>query len=689
MNNNTNIIPINTLDNESLSDKFSRFSFEKTEKHNQYLDSKNIKPPQTSGIRYGDYRGTPSIVVPYQDAEDQIVALQHILSNGNKIFEEGSLSSGAFFPLSDIKSASEVYLAEGYATAQSLYDLISGALKPISVVSCGAISNIPLVAEILKQKYPEINIIIAPDYPKSFVKSDPVVSAVNRCKEIGVSKVIYPIKMENGDDWNDSLREFSSSEILTNIEEQISNFNIEDEAVLDCYSEEKEESQDPLKPEPFPFSSLPVNASLYAQELADKNMVADSIVGSSVLATCSLSVQGNIKIKTGHGGSHPVSLYMLSVAESGEGKTTIESRLKTAIDEKEREDYKTYRQEFDIASHRLKQWEEEKKNISADEIEEFFKRNPKPKLPPDPKIIMSDVTIEGMLKQFNRGKDSLGLFTSEGVKVFGGYSLRDGKEMHTIGTLSSLWDGEPIERTRGADNEGMKIFDKHLTVNILIQNQPFSKIWSNELFQAQGILARFLPCKPIPKAGSRIRGLDALTFDHADDFNNRVKYLLEKGSEEELRELKLSPDAHRLNIEYYNEVELESGIGGKYQDIRPFASKTAEQARRISGVITLFEGSSSSEIEEGAMKKGIILARWYLNEALRISNDDILDAQEENQNKILGLLKQKGNMTFRDVCRHFPNKKNRKKSFIEPLVEKLEKAGKITQNDQKEWMLKS
>lgn len=687
MNNNTNIIPINTLDNESLSDKFSRFSFEKTEKHNQYLDSKNIKPPQTSGIRYGDYRGTPSIVVPYQDVDNQIVALQHILPNGYKIFEEGSLSSGAFFPLSDIKSASEVYLAEGYATSQSLYDLISGALKPISVVSCGAISNIPLVAEVLKQRYPEINITIAPDYPKSFVKSDPVVSAVNRCKEIGFSKVIYPMKMENGDDWNDALREFSSSEILTNIEEQISNFRIEDEAVLDCYSENKEESQNPLKP--FPFSSLPVNASLYAQELADKNMVSDSIVGSSVLATCSLSVQGNIKIKTGHGGSHPVSLYMLSVAESGEGKTTIESRLKTAIDEKEREDYKTYRQEFDIASHKLKQWEEEKKKIPADEIEEFFKRYPKPKLPPDPKIIMSDVTVEGILKQFNRGKDSLGLSTSEGVKVFGGYSMRDGKEMHTIGTLSSLWDGEPIERTRGADNEGMKLFDKHLTVNILIQNQPFSKIWSNELFQAQGILARFLPCKPIPKAGSRIRGLDALTFEHADDFNNRVKYLLEKGSEEQLRELILSPDAHRLNIEYYNEVELESGIGGKYQDIRPFASKTAEQARRISGVITLFEGSSFSEIEECSMKKGIILARWYLNEALRISNDDILDAQEENQNKILGLLKQKGNMTFRDVCRHFPNKKNRKKSFIEPLVEKLEKAGKITKNDQKEWMLKS
>ena len=689
MNTNTIIIPINTLDNESLIDKFSRFSFEKTEKHNQYLDSKNIKPPQTSGIRYGDYKGTPSIVVPYQNTEEQMVALQHILPNGDKIFEEGSLSSGAFFPLSDIKSASEVYLAEGYATAQSLYDLISGALKPISVVSCGAISNIPLVAESLKQKYPEINITIAPDYPKSFVKSDPVVSAVNRCKELGFSKVIYPMKMESGDDWNDSLREFSSAEVLTNIEEQISNFNIEDEAVLDCYSENKKEPQDLLKPEAFPFSSLPVNTVLYAQELADKNMVADSIVGSSVLATCSLAVQGNIKIKTGHGGSHPVSLYMLSVAESGEGKTTVENRLKIPIDEKEREDYKTYREEFDIASHKLKQWEEEKKKIPADEIEEFFKRNPKPKLPPDPKIIMSDVTVEGMLKQFNRGKASLGLSTSEGVKVFGGYSLRDGKEMHTIGTLSSLWDGEPIERTRGADNEGMKIFDKHLTVNILIQPQPFSEIWSNELFQAQGILARFLPCKPVPKAGTRIRGLEALTFEHADDFNKRVKHLLDRGSKEELRELKLSPDAHRLNIEYYNEIELETGIGGKYQDIRPFASKTAEQARRIAGVITLFEGSSSSQIEEGAMKKGINLARWYLNEALRISNEDILDVQEENQNKILRILEKKGSMTLRDITQAYPVKKLRKKKTIEGMINQLQKQNKILQNDQNKWGLRS
>lgn len=673
---------------KNLSSIFNKFSSEPTEEHKEYLLSKGIEPTPFMGIKYGTYfhKGEehPSTIVPYQNVEGNIICLQHILPDGDKVFHKGSTSSGTFFPITPIEEAEIVFLTEGYATAHSLQQVALKMEQEASVVSCGSVTNIPLVAKALKGKYRDINIIIAPDRPKNFTKNDPVNKAVQGCRELGINRVVFPMEMQKGDDWNDLLKEFSIAEILTDIEKQLDNpahhggQGQEDDQEVETLS---------LEPEPFPFESLPSNAVEYAKELAVKNMISDSIVGGSILSLCSLVVQGNARIKTSHNTTHPLSLFILSVAESGEGKTTIESFLKQPIEYKEKFDYLKYKEEKQLFYHSLKIWEKDTKNMTNEEFREYIKKNPRPKMPPDPKIIMSDATTEGILKQFNIGKYSLGLFTAEGVKVFGGYSMSKEKEMHTVGTLSCLWDGDPIERTRGDEKENLKLFDKSLTTNILIQNKPFEKVWGNDLFQTQGILARFLISRPIPKAGTRIRGLEALIFEYESVFSSRVRKLLNKNEDSDLLEITLSNDAHKLNIEYYNSIEVETGIGGKYQDIKAFASKTAEQARRIAGVITLFEDSNSTEIDANAMERGITLAKWYLDECLRISNDDLRDQDKSNQNKLLKILEKKGPLNVREIIQAYPVRNLRKKSCIETMIEILKEKNKISQNEQNKWGL--
>ena len=59
--------------------------------------------------------------------------------------------------------------------------------------------------------------------------------------------------------------------------------------------------------------------------------------------------------------------------------------------------------------------------------------------------------------------------------------------------------------------------------------------------------------------------------------------------------------------------------GGEYELIRGHASKTAEQAERIAGVLTLWADMGRNEVDADAMDNGITLARYYLAEAHRLA----------------------------------------------------------------------
>ena len=57
------------------------------------------------------------------------------------------------------------------------------------------------------------------------------------------------------------------------------------------------------------------------------------------------------------------------------------------------------------------------------------------------------------------------------------------------------------------------------------------------------------------------------------------------------------------------------------------ASKTAEQAARIAGVLTLWRDLGATEINSDTMQNAIELAQYYLHEALRLANAALISQQ--------------------------------------------------------------
>lgn len=84
-----------------------------------------------------------------------------------------------------------------------------------------------------------------------------------------------------------------------------------------------------------------------------------------------------------------------------------------------------------------------------------------------------------------------------------------------------------------------------------------------------------------------------------------------------------SPRAYALTAacavdSLYNAIEIEQADSKGWPKPRAFASKAAERAARIAGVITLFNDPHAHEIDEPAMFGAMELVNFYLSEHLRL-----------------------------------------------------------------------
>jgi hypothetical protein len=123
------------------------------------------------------------------------------------------------------------------------------------------------------------------------------------------------------------------------------------------------------------------------------------------------------------------------------------------------------------------------------------------------------------------------------------------------------------------------------------------------------------------------------------------------------RPLSLAFQAKEIWIAFHNHVEAAQIQGGELFPVIGFASKTAEHAARIAGVLTAFQNPEAIEIDVEYMEAGIAIAQFYLGEALRLfhsSNDDPLLSLAEECFRY-GMEKTSGMIGLRNLYQSGPN----------------------------------
>jgi hypothetical protein len=388
---------------------------------------------------------------------------------------------------------------------------------------------------------------------------------------------------------------------------------------------------------PFPVAALgPLRGPAEAIATATEAPVA--LCAASTIAAAALAAQGQRDAETLNG-TAPASLFLLTVAESGERKSTADRLAMRGVRDFEADLRADYDIERDLHRDAQEIWKATRAKILADKkADSAAKRadlkalGPEPPAPLKPHIVASAPTIEGITKHLAELRASLGIMTEEGGALIGGHSMKSENRLATCASLSAMWDGQPLDRWRAGD--GVESYTgRRFSAHILVQPVAAEALLSDPMANGQGLLARFLTCRPASRIGSRLRmERDARAEAQIGSFAARIRSLLSRdlpladGRRNELAPLvlPLSGEARAVLTDFARAVEKAQASGGPFEDARAFASKTAEHAARLAAVQTIFANPDAPEVTGETMAGATEIATFYANEAARLADAAIV-----------------------------------------------------------------
>lgn len=401
--------------------------------------------------------------------------------------------------------------------------------------------------------------------------------------------------------------------------------------------------------EPFPVLAMgPLkDATLAIQDITQAPV---AIGAQSLLSAASLAAQALYDVQT-LGGVRPLSLFALTIAKSGERKSSCDNLAMEPVRTFERALTDAYREDHAAHMDDLEIWEQTRTKLIRDATgkdqlkvggarADLEALGAQPESPLLPHITATDPTLEGLTKNLAFSRRSLGIFSDEAGQFLGGHAMNSDNRMKTVAGLSKFWDGSPINRTRAGDG-AVTFYGRRLCAHLMVQPIIADTLLSDPTARDQGFLARFLLCQPPSTIGTRLREVHSSESDTAlAAYSRRLGDLLSaelpltEGRRNELEPpvLQGTQEAERLLREFANALERKQAPGCELAEDTAFASKAAEQAARIAGVMAVYAGESRITAER--ITNGIELADWYLGEAVRLKDGASISADVRKAEKL-------------------------------------------------------
>jgi len=269
--------------------------------------------------------------------------------------------------------------------------------------------------------------------------------------------------------------------------------------------------RDPGAPDPFPIEALGEVLGAAAKAINDKVQAPIAICAQSVLAAATLVVQARADIQLPTGQPRPLSGYFLTVAGSGERKTSADREALWPILHHERRLREQYEAELPGYLNAREAWEKQRLQIlnnkkrypdPASKRAALDELGPAPVSPPHPMLVCPEPTFEGLERLFAVGQPSMGVFSGEGGQFVGGHGMQRETKLRTAAALSGLWDGDAIRRVRALDGATL-LPGRRLSVHLMVQPDVATLLLCDRLLADQGLLSRLLVTAPPSAAGTR------------------------------------------------------------------------------------------------------------------------------------------------------------------------------------------
>lgn len=422
---------------------------------------------------------------------------------------------------------------------------------------------------------------------------------------------------------------------------------------------------------PFPVSALGPVAGPATAAIARKVAAPEAIAAGSVLSAISVSAQSLVDVVLPHGSVAPISLFIITAAESGDRKSATDAIVELPLKEYRQRQYRDY-------AAASSEFESRRRHRGSTDTA----------APPVVKALtVSKGTVEGLTKQL-RHQSHIGLFSPDGGDFLAGHSLSAERRQSGIAWCVRAWSGESLDNLTAGDGLSV-VCNRRVSMHLLVQPVVLQGFIKDPLAQGQGMTARCLIAAPSTLAGTRMFRLSSANEEQSiQNFHRHIRVLLSKplpycsngdGLELEPTQVRLNPEATNLWIEFHDRIEVQMGPGLQLATVRPWASKAAEHAARIATCLAILENPWVVELSAEHMRGGIEIASFYLDEHRRLTGLSETNQRVTCLQALVDWLRRRGGVvSSAEILQYSPRQiRDLKAAGIEPLMQELVQRGYV------------
>ena len=419
-----------------------------------------------------------------------------------------------------------------------------------------------------------------------------------------------------------------------------------------------------VAPEPYPIDALPDTIRAAVEEVAGFVKAPIPMVASSALAALSLAAQAHIDAKRAEKLQGPVGLFLLTIADSGERKSTCDGFFVSAIRQHQEEQAEAAKPAMKEYKAAITAWEAERDGIVS-AIKQAAKSNKpvsgkdtralradlaelehdKPEPPRVPTLLLGDETPENLAWRLAKHWPSAGVVSAEAGLIFGAHGMGKDSVMRNLGLLNILWDGGSHSVGRRT-SESFTVTGARLTVALQIQEMTLRSFFdrSGGLARGTGFLARFLIAWPESTQGYRPFTEAPSNWPHLAAFHQRIAAILANPVPMDVDGalspalMMLAPEAKAAWVAFHDAIEVELARGGKLYDVRDVASKSADNAARLGALFQMFEHGMGGAVGLECFESASRVAAWHLHESRRFFGELALPMELANAQRLDGWL---------------------------------------------------
>ena len=432
---------------------------------------------------------------------------------------------------------------------------------------------------------------------------------------------------------------------------------------------------------------LPAWMADYAAETAAELQVSTDAVALLSLGALSAAINGGANVSPVGDWVEPVTLYVLALLGSGEGKSPVFNRLMEPVK-------KAYETATGVSTAADPKYQMIRNRVNAKIVKATEAKCMRA-------VLAGTMTAEEMVAEINLAEQSVSLSASSAVPLsiltdtspaylLDAFAANNGRVVlatpeaegllnfrgKSMEGLLKAYDGEELSQGRRTTGQ-VSIKRPVMTMMIAMQPSVLGQLGSNMV--NRGVMPRFLMSYPESMMGARVARTRLATDETADEYYDHMVAVVEKYSSKEIRTIGFEQLARKEIGSWREEIEPLLAPNGPLGAIGAWGSKLrGGHFIRLAAILAIANGREMVTVADCLAAKAIL--RGVIVDAQRAFGEMGASFAQDDVVHLMGIVPKLGGATFtkRDVVR----RSNRFTDFPERCDEALSKAvadGLLTQ----------